>query len=147
MDNHVTLDFYCDFPTNVITRWTNSKSPIVNYESRKVSYNNSVITTSEELPQNINGVVVKQYNGTQLIDYKFFGISIVNERNSILTIELNENGVPGYINIGSLCRFKFKGPECGYTGTATTCDHTIRDCSNYFQLTEKMPFSGTNNSL
>ena len=28
----------------------------------------------------------------------------------------------------NFCRFKFKGPRCGYTGSDTSCNHTLADC-------------------
>ena len=29
------------------------------------------------------------------------------------------------------CPWEFKGPECGYTGAATSCDHTDETCKSY----------------
>lgn len=33
---------------------------------------------------------------------------------------------PKYLR--NFCRFKFKGSRCGYTGTDTSCNHTLEDC-------------------
>ena len=30
--------------------------------------------------------------------------------------------------IRNFCRFKFKGQRCGYTGSDTSCNHTLEDC-------------------
>jgi lambda family phage minor tail protein L len=39
------------------------------------------------------------------------------------------------------CVFKYKGPECGYTGTLPTCNLSLADCRNHFGNVD-LPWGG-----
>lgn len=61
-----------------------------------------------------------------------------------LKSELDLRGVklPRRLILKNVCQWKYKGTECGYTGSLIACDKSLAACKAHFGASNPLPFGG-----
>lgn len=113
----------------------------VNFESGL----NEQADPSAEFPEEIYFVDRKSLENSKIVEYEL-----------VSALDVSGVKIPKRLIIQNLCLWKYKGPECGYTGTnyfdsygnvlltpeGDVCGHRLSDCRNRFGVTSVLNFGG-----